>query len=114
MAKLPSVHDADFSEQVLQSELPVVVEFGATWCPPCRMIEPILGELSEEYAGRVQLFALDIDESPRVASQLGIQSAPTLVAFHHGREVERWIGARRKAFFEEWFTRLAATNALAH
>lgn len=114
MSKLPSVQDASFAEQVLQSELPVVVEFGATWCPPCRVIEPILGELSEQYAGRVQLFALDIDESPRVASQLGIQSAPTLVAFQNGQEVERWVGARRKAFFEEWFTRLAATSAVAN
>lgn len=107
MAKLPSVQDASFAEKVLRSELPVVVEFGASWCPPCRVIEPVLGELSEQYAGQVQLFALDIDENPRIASQLGIQSAPTLVAFQNGHEVERWVGARRKAFFDEWFGRLA-------
>ncbi len=95
------VTDATFAKDVLQSPLPVVVDFWAPWCPPCRAIAPIMRELAAEYAGRLTLAKLDSDENPRAVAQLGVQGIPTLIVFKGGREVERLVGARTKRHYQQ-------------
>src|SRR5262245_48849586 len=91
------VTDADFEQRVLKSAEPVVVDFWAPWCPPCRAIAPILAELAGEYAGRLTVAKVNIDEQQRYMTMLGIQGAPTLIIFKDGKEVDRLVGARRKS-----------------
>lgn len=100
------VTDASFAEDVLASPLPVAVDFWAAWCPPCRVIAPILNELAAEYAGRLVIAKLDADEYQRYRVQLGVQGLPTLIIFKDGREVERLIGARSKRHYQERFEAL--------
>ncbi len=96
MANLPAFDDNNFDEEVLKSDIPVVVDFWAEWCGPCRLVAPIVEELSEEYNGRVKFGQLDVDSSPGIASRYGIRSIPTLMIFKNGEEVGRLIGARPK------------------
>ncbi len=100
------VTDASFAEDVLASPLPVLVEFWAPWCPPCRVIGPILNELVAEYAGRLTIAKLNTDEHQRYVVQLGVQGLPTLIVFKDGREIERLVGARPKWHYQERFDAL--------
>ena len=100
------VTDASFAEDVLASPLPVLVDFWAPWCPPCRVIKPILDELAVEYAGRLTIAKLNTDEHPRSMVQLGVQGLPTLVIFKDGREIGRLVGARSKRQYQEQFDAL--------
>jgi thioredoxin 1 len=99
--KLQQVTEQDFEHEVLVSELPVMVEFGATWCGPCKVVEPELQALAQEYAGRAKVVKVDIDQSPFLARQLGIQSVPTFLVFHQGRPVNGKAGALKKAQLAE-------------
>ncbi|MEO8185102.1 MAG: thioredoxin domain-containing protein [Deltaproteobacteria bacterium] len=99
--KLQQVTEKDFEREVLVSELPVLVEFGATWCGPCKVVEPELQALAQEYAGRAKVLIVDIDQSPYLARQLGIQSVPTFLVFHQGRPVTGKAGALKKAQLAE-------------
>lgn len=85
--------DANWHEEVLQAEGPVLVDFWASWCPPCRMIAPLIDELSQEYAGRVKVGKLDVDQSAETAARYGITSIPTLLVFQAGRVVAQRVGA---------------------
>jgi len=100
------VTDASFEDEVLKSDLPVLVDFWAAWCPPCRVIGPILDQLAAEYAGRLTIAKLNTDDHQRYAAQLGVQGLPTLIVFKDGREVERLVGARSKRHYQEHFDAL--------
>jgi len=84
---------ANFEAEVLRSSEPVLVDFWATWCPPCRMIAPAVEALAGQYAGKAKVGKLDVDESPDLAERYGVQSIPTLLVFKDGRVVEQRIGA---------------------
>ena len=92
-----STDDRGFEVIVLQSQEPVLVDFWAPWCPPCRQIAPIVEELAGEYEGRLRAVKVNVDDSPDVAGRYGIMSIPALVFFKDGREVGRVIGAVPKA-----------------
>lgn len=89
--------DDNFQTQVLQSSQPVLVDFWAPWCGPCRMIAPVIEELANDYAGRVRVGKLNTDENPQVASSLGISAIPTIILFKNGQPVERMMGLQQKA-----------------
>jgi thioredoxin 1 len=86
----------NFSKEVLQSTTPVVVDFWAEWCGPCKMIAPILDELAEEYGGRIKIGKVNIDEHQELATQYGIISIPTLLVFHQGQVADQIVGLRSK------------------
>ena len=96
MGKTIAVDESNFEQLVLQSEIPVLVDFWATWCGPCRMVAPVVEELAEEYAGRVSFGKVDVDQNPRVASQYGIMSIPSLLIFKDGKPVSNIVGFRPK------------------
>ena len=98
---LQQVSEQDFEAQVLLSQAPVLVEFGATWCGPCKTVEPELVALSAELGERAKVVKVDIDQSPYLARQLGIQSVPTFVGFANGRPVGGKVGALKKAQLAE-------------
>jgi len=91
------VTDATFRKEVLSSSGPVLVDCWAPWCGPCRTVAPILDRLASEYAGRIKIAKLNVDENPGTASQYGIQSIPTMILFNKGREVNKLVGALPKA-----------------
>ncbi|MGF1486650.1 MAG: thioredoxin [Prochloraceae cyanobacterium] len=93
MSSTAAVTDASFKEDVLDSEIPVLVDFWAPWCGPCRMVGPVVDEIAEQYAGQVKVVKLNTDENPNVASQYGIRSIPTLMIFKGGQRVDMVVGA---------------------
>lgn len=101
------VTDATFSADVLQSAEPVVVDFWAEWCGPCRAIAPALEELSTEFEGKVKIVKLNVDENPDTAAQFGIRSIPTLLLFKDGKLAAQKVGASHKGDLSNWIS----TNA---
>ena len=106
MAEIAEVTDQDFDAEVLQSDLPVVVDFWAEWCAPCRAIAPIIGELAGEYADRVKVVKMNVDESPQTPGRYGVRAIPTILAFQGGQVVGQLQGARPRADFDELVTKL--------
>jgi thioredoxin 1 len=97
-----SVTDASFEIDVLNASEPVVVDFWAEWCGPCRMIAPALEEISNEMAGKVKIVKLNVDENPRIAAQFGIRSIPTLMIFKAGELAAQKVGAASKTDLSRW------------
>ncbi|MFQ5610775.1 MAG: thioredoxin [Anaerolineae bacterium] len=95
------VSDAEFEEKVLKSNVPVVVDFWAPWCGPCRMVAPILEELSKEYGGKVTIAKVNTDENPMWAGRYGVQGIPTMLFVSGGQEVDRLVGAAPKPFIKQ-------------
>ncbi len=98
---LATVTDSTFEQEILRSELPVLVEFSAEWCGPCKTILPELRALSDELKDKAKVVTIDVDKSPVVARELGVQSVPTFVVFHQGRPVGGRVGALRRAQLRE-------------
>jgi thioredoxin 1 len=90
---LVQVNDKNFASEVLNSDLPVLVEFWATWCGPCRSISPIVEGLAKEFSGRVKVTKLNVDESPATPSQYGVRGIPTLILFKGGKILDQIVGA---------------------
>lgn len=96
-----NVGESDFEEKVVKSSLPVMVDFWAVWCGPCRLAEPIIEELSDLNAGKLVVAKLDVDKNPKVAEKYGVMSIPTTILFKGGKEVDRVVGFGGKGPFEE-------------
>lgn len=99
---IKNVSDASFSEDVLQSGQPVLVDYWAAWCGPCKAIAPILDEIAEQYAGRVTIAKLNVDENPETAAKFGIRGIPTLMLFKDGEPIETKVGALSKSQLQDF------------
>ena len=93
--------DADFKTQVLESSQPVVVDFWAPWCGPCRTVSPIIDELAQEYAGKIKVGKVNVDENSQTAGAYGIMSIPSVVVFKNGQPLKTMIGAQSKENFKK-------------
>lgn len=96
-----SISQAEFDEKVLKSQLPILVDFWAVWCGPCKLAEPVLEELSETYKDKVAVAKIDVDANPEVTQKYSVMSIPTTVLFKGGQEVGRQIGFAGKNAFED-------------
>jgi len=91
-----TVNDGNFQQEVLNSDLPVLVDFWAEWCGPCRMIAPVIGEISEEYSGKIKVCKLNVEEGPQTAAKYNVMNIPTIMIFKSGEIVDKAVGALPK------------------
>ncbi len=100
------INDKDFVEKVLNSKIPVLVDFWAQWCGPCRMLTPIIEELAKEYdEQKIKIYKLNVDENPQIAAKYGIMAIPTVIIFKDGKPVEQVTGVRNKKEYIELIER---------
>lgn len=109
-ANVISTDDQGFQKAVLEADVPVLVDFWAPWCGPCRMVAPVVEELAGQYAGRIRTVKVNVDDSPEVAGRYGIQSIPSLVFFKGGKEATRVVGAVPKAHLARAIDQVLATT----
>jgi len=96
MSNAKAVSDAEFAKEVIESEVPVVVDFWATWCGPCQVMGPVVDTVAGEYEGKVKVLKINVDENPVTPSKYGVRGIPTLILFNKGEVVDRIIGAQPK------------------
>lgn len=96
MADIPKLNEAAFESEVLKSTIPVMVDFTATWCGPCKMLEPVITQLSQDWDGKVKFVKLDVDDNSNLAAQYGVMGVPTLILFVNGDPVQRLSGYQPK------------------
>jgi thioredoxin 1 len=92
MAEIPKLEEENFQSEVIQSELPVLVDFTAVWCGPCKMLDPLVKQLADEWSGKVKVVKLDVDDNPQVTMDYQIMGVPTLILFKNGKPIERLSG----------------------
>ncbi len=110
MANVPALTDQEYEAKVAQATRPVVIDFGAEWCGPCKALTPILDEVSQEFAGSVDAYQVDIAVSPEMAARFGIMSVPTLVVVKGGTEVKRSVGLVPKDRLRALFASVSGTE----
>ncbi|HEY3278139.1 MAG TPA: thioredoxin [Syntrophorhabdaceae bacterium] len=96
MSNAKAVGDAEFAKEVIESQIPVVVDFWATWCGPCQVMGPVVDTVAGEYEGKIKVLKLNVDENPVTPSKYGVRGIPTLILFNKGEVVDRIIGAQPK------------------
>jgi thioredoxin 1 len=104
MSELQSVTDETFEEEVLDAEGPVLVDFTAAWCGPCKMLDPIISELAEEWDGKIKIRKLDVDQNKAIPDRFGVMGIPTLMLFENGEILERITSYRPKKYLEKKFS----------
>jgi thioredoxin 1 len=102
-----SVTDQNFQTEVLNSSEPVIVDFWAEWCGPCKMMSPIVDEISETLKGKVKVVKINIDENPNIPTQYGIRGIPTFIVFKNGEAVETKVGGMSKTQFSDWVSKIS-------
>ena len=105
MSQVKHITDSDFESQVAKSDVPVLVDFWAPWCAPCRMVAPVLEQIAEEYDGRAKVVKVNVDEEQMVAGSLAVRSIPTIALFQNGKVRDTLIGARPKEDFKDLLDR---------
>ena len=103
MSGLTPIQSTAFASKVLQASRPVMVEFGADWCGPCKMLEPVLADLADAYEGQVDFYTVNVDHNPNLAMEYGVMGVPTLILFKNGEAVNRLTGFRPKKALEATF-----------
>jgi len=106
MADLLHVSDADFEKEIVQAGIPAMVDFWAEWCGPCKMVGPTVEALAKEYAGKIKIAKMDVDQNRETPAKFGIRSIPTLIMFKEGKVAQTLIGALPKADIEEALKKL--------
>lgn len=99
--KVLVVDKNNFDKEVLNSDVPVLVDFWAAWCGPCRMVAPVVEQLADQYAGKIKIAKLNVDENPEIAGRYNIMSIPSIYLYKGGKHVDGIVGARPKQYFED-------------
>lgn len=97
-----AINDSEFEQEVVQSDKAVLIDFWAEWCGPCKMLSPVLDQISEEIGNKIKVVKMNIDDNPHTPSALSIRSIPTLMIFKNGKQVDVKVGAHTKAHLIEW------------
>lgn len=106
MGNYIEINDTNFDQEVLQSDVPVIVDFWAEWCAPCRVIGPMVDELAQQYSGKIKVGKIDVDQNPQSSMNYGIRSIPTLLFFKDGKPVDQILGAVPKNQIEDKITEI--------